>query len=484
MLDDIIVCMKKLQSQIQDNTISIAEMRRYTQLVRDLGEEFSMRRGRQPRAFTHSYGCQQNVSDGEKIRGMLYEMGYTGAEKPDDADLVLYNTCAIRENAEDRIFGNVGALKHAKARNPEMVVGLCGCMVQQEHIAEKIKGSFPYVDLCFGTHALPLLPQLLYQKLTGSGRVFDVRQGDGEIVEGIPLRRDGDIKAWIPITYGCDNFCTYCVVPLVRGRERSREKEAVVAEARELVHRGYRELTLLGQNVNSYGRTLEPPVTFSELLRELCDIPGDFRIRFMTSHPKDCTPALIDTIAECDKICGHIHLPVQSGSNRVLAAMNRHYTVERYLELVRYARQRIPGVTLTSDIIVGFPGETEEDFAQTLELVKNVGYLSLFTFLYSRRVGTRAAKMDDPVPKEEKMRWFKQLLSTQATIGHSAHDALVGKTVRVLCDGPGKTGPEYLAGRSESNVIVEFAAPAEHIGRFVNVEITQALQWAVLGKMI
>lgn len=453
------------------------------ELVRRGNEEFFLRYGRQPMAFTHSYGCQQNVSDGEKIRGMLSQMGYAMADAPGQADLVMYNTCAVRENAEDRVFGNVGALKHAKARNPRMLVGLCGCMVQQEHVAEKIKKSFPYVDLCFGTHSLGSFPQLLYRALTEKGRVFDLRQSDGEIVEGIPLRRDGRVKAWVPITYGCDNFCTYCVVPLVRGRERSRTPDAILQEVGELVEEGYREITLLGQNVNSYGKTLETPVSFSELLQRLCGIPGDFRIRFMTSHPKDCTRELIDAIAQCDKVCSHLHLPVQSGSDRVLEAMNRRYTSSGYLALIDYAKKTIPGVTFTSDIIVGFPGETEEDFQKTLELVRRVEYLSLFTFLYSPRVGTKAAGMEDPVPKEEKMRWFNLLLEEQANIGRGKYQALVGKTLRVLAEGPGKTGPDFLTGRSEAGVIVDFAAPPEAVGSFVPVKVTGAMQWAVLGEL-
>lgn len=464
------------------NCTQTTTTRDYIELVRQLGEDAFARTGRVPVAYTHHYGCQQNVSDGEKINGMLSEMGYTLCASPEDADLVLFNTCAVRENAEDRIFGNVGALKHAKRRNPNMVIALCGCMVQQQHIADKIKKSFPYVDIVFGTHALPRFPELLYRKLSEGGRVFETADARGAVVEDLPLRRDGTVKAWLPIMYGCDNFCTFCVVPFVRGRERSREPERILEEARGLVAGGYREITLLGQNVNSYGKGLERPVSFAGLLRELAAIEGDFRLRFMTSHPKDCTRELIDTIAENDKICNHIHLPVQSGSDHVLAAMNRRYTALDYLDLIAYARERIPGVSFTSDIIVGFPGETEEDFEATLRLIGQVGYHSLFTFLYSKRQGTKAAEMEDPTPQEVKAKRFRRLLDLQQSIGAAKYGELVGRTVRVLAEGPGKSGEGYLTGRTESNVIVDFIAPPEAVGQFVEVRVTQALNWAVLGE--
>ncbi len=354
-----------------------------------------------PLAYVHTFGCQQNVSDGEKISGMLLEIGYGPADSPETADLVIYNTCAVRENAEDRVFGNVGALKPVKQKRQGMLIGLCGCMMQQQSAAEKIKQSYPYVDLVFGTHALHTLPELLYNRLSGQKRQFSIDDSPGEIIEGIPLQRDGAIKANLPVMYGCNNFCTYCIVPYVRGRERSRRPQDVLAEARQLVEMGYREITLLGQNVNSYGYTLDEQVDFSDLLWEVNRIDGDFILRFMTSHPKDCTHRLIDTIAACDKVCNHIHLPVQSGSNRVLNAMNRHYTVEEYLSLIDYARQAIPDVTFSSDIIVGFPGETREEFEQTVELVKRVRYTTLYTFIYSPRTGTKAASMDDPIPEAE-----------------------------------------------------------------------------------
>lgn len=467
-----------------DDNITYNDMKHYIDWIRRYNKEKFMKTGIQPVVYSHTYGCQQNVSDGEKINGMLSEMGYILCASPDEADLVLFNTCAVRENAEDRIFGNVGALKRAKRRNPGMIVALCGCMMQQDHIVQRIKKSFPYVDLVFGTHALPRFPELLYQKLANQGRIFETEAMDGEIVEGLPVRRDGTVKAWLPIMYGCDNFCTYCVVPLVRGRERSREPENILREARQLIGEGYKEITLLGQNVNSYGKGLAVPITFAELLRQLCAIPGEFRLRFMTSHPKDCTRELIDTIAANSKLCSHIHLPVQSGSDRILTAMNRKYTREEYLSLIRYARETIPGVSFTSDIIVGFPGETQEDFEETLSLVREVGYHSLFTFLYSPRRGTKAAEMDDPIETEQKMRWFQQLLDTQHELGAKQYGALVGKNVRVLCEGPGGSGEGYLTGRTETGVIVEFIGESIKIGQFVDIKVTKAKNWAVLGEII
>ena len=468
---------------LRKNNVDLQEFYRYTEHVRSYNDAVFEATGKTPKAYARHYGCQQNVSDGEKINGMLLQMGYVLCESPQDADLILYNTCAVRENAEDRIFGNVGALKHAKRRNPRMVVCLCGCMVQQEHISEKIKKSFPYVDLVFGTHAVKGFPQMLYNRLSGEARQFDITELKGEIIEGFPVYRDGTVKAFLPVMYGCDNFCTYCVVPLVRGRERSRAPGDIFAEAETLVQSGYRDITLLGQNVNSYGKNLPEPVNFSALLRKIAEIDGDFRIRFMTSHPKDCTRELIDTIAAHDKICSHIHLPVQSGSDRILAAMNRRYTRADYLALINYAKEKIPGISFTSDIIVGFPGETEQDFEDTLSLMKEVGYHSLFTFLYSKRAGTKAAEMEDDTPAEEKSRRFQKLLNVQQEIGAGKYSELVGKTIRVLAEGIGKTGDDYLIGRSEAGVIVDFLAPKEKIGEFVNVDITGALNWAVLGEI-
>jgi tRNA-2-methylthio-N6-dimethylallyladenosine synthase len=433
-------------------------------------------------AHVHSFGCQQNVSDGEKIKGMLAEMGYGFSKDTDGADLVLFNTCAVRENAEDRVFGNLGALKHNKRRNPDMLIGVCGCMVQQEHIAEKIKRSFPHVDIVFGTHVLHKMPQIIYEALTTHKRSVSIPDGDGVIAEGLPLRRENALKVSIPIMYGCNNFCTYCIVPYVRGRERSREIEDVVAEARQAVEGGAKEILLLGQNVNSYGKELG--TSFSELLRRINAIDGEFKICYMSSHPKDATKELIDTIAECEKVTRHFHLPVQSGSSRVLKLMNRHYTREQYLELISYVKEKIPDVALTSDIIVGFPGETYEDFLETLSLIREVRYDSLYTFIYSPRKGTKAAEMPDPVSAEEKGKWFRELLDVQQEVGCNAYNAYIGKTMRVLCEGQGRTRDGCLTGKTPQNVIVDFDGDRSLIGSFVDVEITDALNWALLGKIV
>lgn len=437
-----------------------------------------------PLAYVHSYGCQGNVSDGEKLKGMLADMGYGFCDQAEQADLVLFNTCAIRENAEDRIFGNVGALKRWKAQSPKHKLLLCGCMMQQPHIVEKLKQSYPYVDLIFGTHVIHQLPELLLSVLQQHKRVFYTPESDGVIAEGLPIRRDGTLKAWVPIMYGCNNFCTYCIVPYVKGRERSRQPEAILAEVRQLVEQGYKEITLLGQNVNSYGKTLEHPISFAQLLTQIDAIPGDFRIRFMTSHPKDATKELFDVMANSQKICHHLHLPVQCGSDRILQAMNRRYTVEQYLGLIDYARSVMPDISFTTDIIVGFPGETLEDFQGTMELLKKVRYDSLFSFIYSKRVGTKAASMPDDTPHSVKSDRLQQLLALQRTIGEEVLSEYVGKTLRILVDGTGKSGEGYLTGRTDQYLIVDFPGNSALIGQFVTVKITKALNWALLGELV
>ncbi len=455
----------------------MAEQREYMGKVAQLNAQ----REHPPIAHVHSFGCQQNVSDGEKIKGMLAEMGYGFSESPEGADLVLYNTCAVRENAEDRVFGNVGALKKAKKANPEMLIGVCGCMVQQEHITAKMRRSYPNVDIIFGTHVLHTMPKIIYDALTTRKRQISIPESDGVIAEGIPLRRESRLKASIPIMYGCNNFCTYCIVPYVRGRERSRDIEDILRECRELVQDGCKELLLLGQNVNSYGK--DQGTSFSELLRRINAIEGEFRISYMTSHPKDATKELVDTIAACEKVTRHFHLPVQSGSNRILKQMNRGYTREHYLELIDYVKEKLPDVALTSDIIVGFPGETYEDFRETVSLIEQVGYDSLFTFIYSPRKGTKAAEMPDPISAEEKGKWFRELLDVQQNIGCSSYKDYIGKTLRVLCEGEGRTDPTLVTGKSRQNIIVDFNGDRSHIGSFVDVEITEALAWALRGKI-
>lgn len=422
-----------------------------------------------PKACINTYGCQQNVSDSEHIKGMLENMGYELCEEPSEADFILFNTCAVRAHAEDRVFGNIGATKQHKREKKNTIIAVCGCMAQQKIIADRIKMSYPYVDMLFGTHVVHRLPEFIYKRLTGSGRIFEISDENNDIVEGIPVHRDQSLKGWLPIMHGCNNFCTYCIVPYVRGREVSRREEDVIAEAKEMVAAGFKEIMLLGQNVNSYGKGLENNVNFAGLLRKINAIEGDFRIRFMTSHPKDCTIELLDTIAECEKVERHLHLPFQSGSDRILKLMNRYYDSEGYLNLIREAKKRIPDVTFTSDIIVGFPGETYEDFLETVRIVKEVEFASLFTFIYSPRNGTPAAKMDDPVSREEKGRWFSELLKVQEDISKKNNEALVGRTFRVLCDNI--VGEGRVSGKSNSTVEIEFSGDSSLIGQYVNVRI-------------
>lgn len=369
-----------------------------------------------PKAFVHTYGCQGNVADSEHIKGMLIDMGYELCDDAAQADFILYNTCAIREHAEDRVFGNVGALKKYKKENPNLIIALCGCMMQQSHIAEKIKKSYPFVNLVFGTHVMHRLPEFVSKVMCTGKRVFCIDDSDGVIAEGLPGFRDSGENAWLPIMYGCNNFCSYCIVPHVRGRERSRKPDVIIAEAESLIKEGYKLITLLGQNVNSYGKNCDFGVDFAELVRRIDAIDGDFKFDFMTSHPRDCSFELLDVLANSEHFCGHLHLPVQSGNNRILKEMNRHYTREHYLELIDYAKKIIPGVDITTDIIVGFPGETYDEFLDTLSLVKEVRYGSMFTFIYSPRKGTPAAEMDDPVSKKEKTKWFLELLKVQEDI--------------------------------------------------------------------
>ncbi|NLJ31265.1 MAG: tRNA (N6-isopentenyl adenosine(37)-C2)-methylthiotransferase MiaB [Clostridiales bacterium] len=461
-------------------------VRTQEQYVRDVAEIMAIRaRGAAPKALVHTYGCQQNVADSEKIKGLLEQMGFSFTEKEEEADLILFNTCAVREHAEDRVFGNVGALKNVKRRHPSLIIALCGCMTEQEHIAEKLRVSFPFVNLVFGTHVIHKLPELLFSTLTDGHRVF-ARGDDSEdrrIVEGLPVHRDGDIRAWLTVMYGCNNFCSYCIVPYVRGRERSRAPEAILSEFKGLVAAGYRDITLLGQNVNSYGKTLENPVSFAALLRMLDEVPGDYRIRFMTSHPKDATRELIDTIAGGTHISHHLHLPFQSGSDRVLREMNRGYTSAQYLALVDYAKRKIPDLSLTSDVIVGFPGETYPEFQDTVSLIRQVEFTSLFTFLYSPRVGTRAAKMPDPVPAEEKSKWFRELCAAQEEIAARRCAAMVGTVQRVLVEEcREKTG--LLTGRTDGNVIVDFHGNPDSVGAFADIKITSARNWILAGEQI
>ena len=435
--------------------------------------------GRTPTAYVETYGCQQNEADSEKLRGYLAQSGYRIAGSAEGADVVVMNTCSIREHAEQRVFGNLGALTHTKRRHPEQKIFLCGCMAGETKVSDRIKKSFPYVDGVFSTHHLWQFPEILYNVLTKKKRQFYIEDEAGSIAEGIPQVRDSSLKAWVSIMYGCNNFCTYCIVPYVRGRERSRRPEAILAECKALIEGGCREITLLGQNVNSYGKDLDCGVDFADLLAQIAELPGDFLIRFMTSHPRDASEKLFDTMAKYPKIAKQLHLPFQSGSSRVLKAMNRHYDREGYLKKVEYAKKVMPELVLTSDVIVGFPGETEEEFEETISLIERVRYDSLFTFIFSPRTGTPAAKMEDPTPKEEKNRRFDKLCARQNAISEEIHRGYVGKTLRGLVDG--KDG-DQLTARTEGGRLVRFDGPECLIGNYENLRVTGATTWSLTGE--
>ena len=436
--------------------------------------------GRTPTAYVETYGCQQNEADSEKLRGYLAQCGYTMQKEAEGADVVIMNTCAIREHAEQRVFGNLGALTHTKRRHPEQKIFLCGCMAGETKVSDRIKKSYPYVDGVFSTHHLWQFPEILFNVLTRKKRQFYVTDEPGSIAEGIPQVRDSNLKAWVSIMYGCNNFCTYCIVPYVRGRERSRQSEDILKECRELIESGVKDITLLGQNVNSYGKDLKTGVDFADLLEAIAQIPGEFRIRFMTSHPRDASTKLFDTMAKHEKIAKQLHLPFQSGSSRVLKAMNRHYDRETYLEKVRYAKSVMPDLVLTSDVIVGFPGETEEEFEETISLIQEVHYDSLFTFIFSPRTGTPAASMEDPTPKADKSRRFDKLCAVQNGISEQIHAGYIGKTMRCLVDGKDK---DMLTARTEGGRLVRFEGCDQLIGTFQDLTITGCTTWSLTGTL-
>lgn len=470
--------MKTVRREI--DKAEIENQKIYMEKVRALWRE----RGITPLAFVDTYGCQQNEADSEKLRGMLEKMGYEFTNDEKAADVIVLNTCAVREHAEQRIFGNVGALTHTKRAKPDQIIAMCGCMVQQPAAAERIKKSFRHVDLVFGPHVLYKFPQFLYEVITEKHRLFSVEASDGAVFEGLPTKRDGGVKAWLSIMNGCNNFCSYCIVPYVRGRERSRKPDDIMAELKSLIDDGCRDITLLGQNVNSYGKDLDENIDFSDLLSMINEIDGDFLIRFMTSHPKDASEKLFATMARCDKIAKHIHLPFQSGSTRVLRDMNRRYTREDYLGLIAMARRYMPDIVITSDVIVGFPGETEEEFNETLTLVSEVKFDALFTFIYSKRSGTPAAEMEDPYTKEDKKRRFDALLKLQNSISEKTHASYVGKTVRVLVDGEGTDKDYPLSARTNGGRLVHLKAEKSAIGTFMDVKITASNTWALFGEPV
>lgn len=461
----------------------IKEQKSFIMKLREENGNFAAKNGRVRLALTETYGCQQNENDTERIRGMLSEAGFEFTDDHEKADVVIYNTCAVRENAEQKVFGRLGILKHIKESRRDMVIGICGCMVQQEHITEKIRKVHPQVDLIFGTHALYKMPQLLYEAMHRKKTVVDITDSDGAIAEDIPILRDAKEKAWVSVMYGCNNFCSYCIVPYVRGRERSREPEAILNEVRELVADGCSEISLLGQNVNSYGKDLERDIDFSDLMRMVNEIEGVERIRFMTSHPKDLSDKLIETIRDCDKVCKQLHLPFQAGSDRVLKEMNRKYTKAQYLEKIEKVKREIPGISLSTDVIVGFPTETNEDFEETLDVLKKVEFDNIFSFIYSKREGTPAAKLDFVLTDDEIHKNFNRLLEVQNEISKRKNDAYVGRVETVLVDGVSKNAENMLSGRCESSKIVNFRGDKSLIGKYIKVKITQSHTWSLNGEI-
>ena len=437
----------------------------------------------QPLAMVQSFGCQLNMTDGEKLKWLLLSMGYGLTEEPEQADLILLNTCAVREHAEDRVFGHLGQLKPYKQKKPGLIIGLCGCMTAEEPVREKLKASYPYVNLVVGTGALERLPAMLLEILEGKKHSVDatVQSAPSEELSQV---RSCSFKASVPIMYGCNNFCTYCIVPYVRGRERSRDPKVIEQQVRELVSQGCKEIFLLGQNVNSYGKDLPDGIRFPELLRRLDAIEGEYWIRFMSSHPKDATPELIDVICDSRHVEKHLHLPVQSGSDSILHAMNRCYSVEKYLETVRYARSRVPDFALTTDIIVGFPNETDEEFSATLGLLEQVGYDNVYSFIYSPRSGTKAAQIADHTPAQVKTARMQQLLAQQRETSTRLYRRFLGRTMQVLFEGVSRKGAPWLTGKSTEGVIVEAKGDPSRIGTFADVHIEETKNWAVLGTIL
>lgn len=439
--------------------------------------------GKNIKAYVHSFGCQLNVSDGEKIKGILKETGCSFTDKPEDAGIIIFNTCAVRESAEERVFGIIGSMKKLKAENPDLIIGVSGCMTAQEKNLERIKKSYPQVDIVLGTSAISSLPRLIYEHLESNKLEYDISEY-ADFSCNAEQVRESSFKASVPIMFGCNNFCTYCIVPYVRGRERSRESADIISEVTQLVNQGYKEIMLLGQNVNSYGKDLENDLTFPELLRKINEIDGDFIIRFMSSHPKDAKRELLDTILECEKVAKHLHLPVQSGSNSILKAMNRNYTVEKYLETVDYLRSHDSGFSLTTDIIVGFPNETDEEFQDTVKLIKQVEYDNIYSFIYSKRSGTKASMIEDRTPEEVKSHRLRELLEVQREISDRHYRRFIGKTMRVLADGKSKKREGFLTGKSNEFIIAEFKGDESLIGQFVNIKVTDSMNWAVTGEII
>ena len=451
--------------------------------IKTENDRFAKQNGFRRGAFVMTFGCQQNEADSEKIAGMAEAMGYEILSSPENAHLIVVNTCAIREHAELKALSTIGQYKHIKNKNPELVIAVCGCMVTQEHRVNDIKFKYPYVDFVFSTAAIHKLPELLSEKIKRGKRLYCTDE-EYSVAEGLPIKRESNYRAWVSIMYGCNNFCTYCIVPYVRGRERSRRKEEIIAEVRDLVARGYKDITLLGQNVNSYGKDMGFEYDFADLLQELAHIEGDFLLHFMTSHPKDATKKLVDVIANNDRVAKQFHLPLQSGSDSILKRMNRHYQLDKYMEIVEYMKAKVPDIVITTDIIVGFPGETEEDFEGTLEALRRVRYDMIYSFIYSPRKGTPAAEMENQIPSAVQSERFNRLLNLQNDIAYKINQKHLGETIRVLCDGPSKNNPDVMCGRTEGNKIVLFDGTSELTGQYVNIKINKCETFALIGEIV
>jgi tRNA-2-methylthio-N6-dimethylallyladenosine synthase len=463
----------------------IQEQDRFIEAIYEKNQRYMAIHNTKPRYLIQTFGCQMNEHDSEKLCSMLEDMGYVRGLSPNECDLIIYNTCAVRENAELKVYGNLGQLKHQKKSNPNLKIAVCGCMMQQPHIVEELKSKYRHVDLIFGTHNLYKFPELLVNSMESEKTLVDVWDVDGEVVEGLRSNRKFELKAFVNIMYGCNNFCTYCIVPYTRGRERSRTPKDIINEIEELAKNGTKEITLLGQNVDSYGKTLDEEITFAKLLRMVNEIEGIERIRFMTSHPKDISDEVIYAMRDCKKVCEFLHLPIQSGSSRLLKKMNRHYTKEYYLEIVEKAKREIPDIAFSTDLMIGFPGETEEDVLDTIDVVEKVKYDNAFTFIYSKRKGTPAAQMLDQIPEEVKHERFNKVLDKVNEISAKLNQEYVGKTVEVLVEGVSKNDETKLSGRTRQNKLVNFTSSnQELIGKLINVKIVSANTFSLVGEII
>lgn len=476
---------RKAGTAVKPGDLELARQLEYIRTIRAENDAFAAENGRKKKFYSLAMGCQMNAHDSEKLEGMLDEMGFERTDEETDADFIIYNTCCVRENAEQKVYGKLGWLKHYKeTKNPNAVIALCGCMMQQETVLQTLRQKYRHVDIVFGTFNLYKLPELVATRMESGETVYDIWQEHREVVEDLPAIRHFPYKASVNIMFGCNNFCSYCIVPYVRGRERSRTPEDILAEIKKLAESGVKEVMLLGQNVNSYGKNLETPVSFAELLRMVNEVEGIERIRFMTSHPKDLSDELIQAMAECDKVCKYLHLPVQSGSDEILRRMNRHYTKESYMELVRKARAAMPDITLSTDIIVGFPGETEEDFQETLDVIRNSRYSTAFTFIYSKRTGTPAATMEEQVPEDVVKDRFDRMLNVLNPIVHEVHEEQLGKTMTVFVEETSKQDKSVLTGRADNNMLVHFSGTEDLIGQMVPVKIIDNKTFYLIGERI